>query len=111
MEIHFRGATVRIGRAEENEIRLRDRRLSRHHCRVFRDGDALVIEDLGSHNGTCLNGLYIHRPAMLRDGDVVELGSYRFEFRNDAFFGGLGDSAASDVERPLRRPTVGLLGA
>lgn len=66
------GALV-IGRAAECDLALADPFLSRHHARVVRRGDALEVEDLGSSNGTRLNGQPLTAPAPLRPGDLVEL--------------------------------------
>jgi predicted component of type VI protein secretion system len=45
---------VRIGRHATNECQIVDERVSRFHAQIERDGDALVLRDLGSHNGTLL---------------------------------------------------------
>jgi pSer/pThr/pTyr-binding forkhead associated (FHA) protein len=65
-----------IGRAESGEGRLgNDPELSRRHARVFRDGQRRwSIEDLGSANGTFVNGVRIGEPQPLEVGDVVRLG-------------------------------------
>ncbi|MET0287374.1 MAG: FHA domain-containing protein [Polyangiales bacterium] len=50
--------------------------ISRKHARIQCDGDQATIEDLGSRNGTRLNGVPIERPHVLRDGDRIGIGSY-----------------------------------
>jgi DNA-binding NtrC family response regulator len=57
-----------------------DPSVSRRHARVRRDGSALVIEDLGSRNGTLLNGGRIVGAARLAAGDVIEVGEQRFRY-------------------------------
>lgn len=52
--------------------------VSWHHARVFRTGINLVVEDLGSSNGTFINGTRIDRPTTIKAGDVVGLGSHSF---------------------------------
>src|SRR5688572_7212291 len=47
---------VRIGRAPENDVTLSDSTVSRQHAEIVRDGDAWVIRDVGSSNGTKVNG-------------------------------------------------------
>src|SRR5216684_4881629 len=64
---------MRIGAAEDNDLRLVVRGVSRHHARIVRDGDAYWLEDAGSTNGTFLNGLRIARER-LRHLDVITLG-------------------------------------
>jgi S1-C subfamily serine protease len=65
-----------IGRAADEQGRLGDDdELSRRHARVFHDGHGnLVIDDLGSMNGTFVNGKRIQSPTVLRAGDSVQLG-------------------------------------
>lgn len=63
-----------IGRANDAEIRLTDDGVSRHHARVRRDGDVLWVDDLGSRNGTFVNGQKIERTASLHEGDKLQLG-------------------------------------
>lgn len=50
--------------------------ISRKHARIQCDGEQATIEDLGSRNGTRLNGVPIARPHVLRDGDRIGIGSY-----------------------------------
>jgi two-component system, cell cycle response regulator len=63
-----------LGRAADAAIRLHDDGVSRHHARIVQVQGELCIEDLGSANGTLLNGHRI-RNAVLRDGDKVQMGS------------------------------------
>lgn len=60
--------------------------VSRRHCRIFRQGDQFFVEDLGSTNGTKVNGqpLPPNQPRALSDGDVLELGLLRLTFRVNA---------------------------
>lgn len=73
--------TVVIGRHPECEIFLPDRQISRQHARIRRMDDSYVIEDLGSKNGTYINGEQATKPVPLNDGDLIQLGlAYRFIF-------------------------------
>jgi pSer/pThr/pTyr-binding forkhead associated (FHA) protein len=63
----------RVGRDLESTIRLDDAGVSRHHVRVVRRGDGLFIEDLGSRNGTLVNGRPITGMAPVHDGDIIVL--------------------------------------
>jgi pSer/pThr/pTyr-binding forkhead associated (FHA) protein len=67
-----------IGR-EGNEISLDDPELSRTHAVIRLNRDALEIEDLGSLNGTWVNGTRIGSAVLLRPGDLVRLGQTTFE--------------------------------
>ena len=61
----FDGEALVLGRASSSDLVLEDRFLSRNHSRIFRDGERLMIEDLGSRNGTLVNGQPVHAPQPL----------------------------------------------
>jgi hypothetical protein len=64
-----------IGRLPDSPVSIADDRLSREHARVdFRGGDYWLV-DLGSTNGTALNGVLVTEPRPLASGDTIELGS------------------------------------
>jgi serine phosphatase RsbU (regulator of sigma subunit) len=62
---------VVIGRSTTADVTISDRFLSRKHARLFRDGDDWLVEDLGSRNGTLVNGVKIASPAAVESGDVI----------------------------------------
>jgi hypothetical protein len=64
-------AAVVIGRSEDCQVVIDDRQASRHHARVTQTEDGYVLEDLGSKNGTFLNGQPLKAPAVLKDGDEI----------------------------------------
>jgi pSer/pThr/pTyr-binding forkhead associated (FHA) protein len=64
---------IGIGREAANPVRLHDNEVSRKHAEVRRDGEGCRIVDLGSANGTYLNGQPVEA-ALLRSGDQVRLG-------------------------------------
>ena len=76
------GAELTIGRGEERRHHLADPGISRMHARVVREGDDFVVEDLGSTNGTEVNGQLVKR-RRLADGDRVRLGSSTLQFRQE----------------------------
>ncbi|NWG14313.1 MAG: FHA domain-containing protein, partial [Acidobacteria bacterium] len=57
--------TYGIGRAPDNGIVLEDSRVSRHHGKLERDGEGYRLIDLGSHNGTFINGQRIREAVPL----------------------------------------------
>ena len=57
-----------------NTIALTDSSISTHHARVTRTGDTFPVEDLGSRNGTFVNGEKIAAPSALNDNDVIRFG-------------------------------------
>ncbi|MGC9669495.1 FHA domain-containing protein [Planosporangium sp. 12N6] len=70
--------TYVIGRSQDVDLHLDDISVSRHHARMAYLDGAWVIADLGSRNGTWLNGWRLPGPAMVRPGDLLDLGSCRF---------------------------------
>ena len=63
-----------LGRDISNDIVLNDRETSRHHLRLTRSGDTMTIEDLGSTNGTFVNGKRVSGITPLQNGDMIGLG-------------------------------------
>ncbi|WP_438021111.1 sigma 54-interacting transcriptional regulator [Sorangium sp. So ce315] len=69
------GDVVAIGRAPESAVCVDDARVSRHHARVARRGHALALVDLGSRNGTSVNGAVVRgAERALAGGDVIRVG-------------------------------------
>ncbi|MBX3199104.1 MAG: diguanylate cyclase [Labilithrix sp.] len=68
------GPEVVIGRAVSATVRLNDDGISRRHCRVLSIGGQVIIEDLGSANGTLVNGEMVQHHA-LKEGDKIRLGA------------------------------------
>lgn len=70
---------VIVGRASECALAMPHPSVSRQHCRIWREGDRYLIEDLGSTNRTYLNGKPVTR-AELRDGDQISVGNNAIKF-------------------------------
>ena len=80
------GVEVIVGRASNAQIKLNDDGISRRHARIVTEGGAVFIEDLGSANGTMVNGVRIESRQMLQDGDKIRLGPatiLKFGFHDD----------------------------
>ena len=71
---------IRIGRQSDNDLVVADPGVSRHHAEVINESGTCTLRDLGSTNGTYVNGSVAHEHA-LRDGDRISLGSTVVEFR------------------------------
>ena len=71
---------LRIGRSEDNDVVIVDGRVSRHHARIVADGDGFAIEDLGSSNGTFVDGQPARR-ARLHPGASIVVGETVLEIR------------------------------
>ncbi len=74
--LDFSQSEVRIGRAIDNDIRLAGALASRHHCRIEIRGEQTWLLDLGSANGTQVNGVRVEKK-QLEEGDVLSIGAAR----------------------------------
>lgn len=63
-----------VGRDLNNDIVINDPEISRRHARLYLQGNGFVVEDLGSTNGTFVNGQRLLGPYILRPGDTVTFG-------------------------------------
>jgi hypothetical protein len=84
------GGCMLIGRQADADIRLADRATSRRHARILHEEGAYYVEDLGSSNGTWLNGIRISEREPLTEGDMLQIGPYIFNLRPDRPAGGSG---------------------
>jgi phosphoserine phosphatase RsbU/P len=67
------GETLYVGRSTHCDVTIADRFLSRRHARIFNSGEGWRIEDLGSRNGTFINGRQVEESAAIQAGDVIAL--------------------------------------
>jgi hypothetical protein len=74
-------AGVTLGRSRQCDVVLDDPNVSREHAEIRPRGGSWVLTDLGSTNGSCLNGRRIESPEVIKTGDEIELGTsvIRFE--------------------------------
>ncbi len=73
--------SVTIGRLPDNDIAIQDQQVSRNHATITWENNQFVIRDLGSANGTTVNGVRLTGPCPLRDGDVIGLGDVILTFK------------------------------
>lgn len=75
---------LKIGRAEGNDLQLRDGSVSSRHCEVSLDPDGnLLVRDLGSTNGTYIEGLQVREPALALPGQRVRFGNLELLFEGE----------------------------
>ena len=95
----LQGTAVSIGRASDCTIPIKDRYLSRKHAEIIAVGPAWMLKDLGSANGTYLNGSRVERDEALKTGDRIRLGDTEIVFetaeRNTDRFIAVKDATAS----------------
>jgi pSer/pThr/pTyr-binding forkhead associated (FHA) protein len=108
-EIALRGEEFTIGRGKDCDLRLTDASISRHHCQIRFKGREATLLDLGSSNGTFLNGKRIRTPTPVHSGDEIQVNEYHFVvdlgdmIDLDAETGG---SVASTLKLPSKRPST-----
>jgi hypothetical protein len=71
---------VRLGRSRSNAIVLSDGKVSRNHLRLDPIRGTYILTDLGSANGTSVNGVRITQPVRLHDGDLINVGDTQLIF-------------------------------
>lgn len=77
------GEAVSIGRASDCSIPIKDRYLSRKHAEIIAVGETWMLKDLGSANGTYLNGNRVERDETLKGGDRIRLGDTEIVFETN----------------------------
>jgi pSer/pThr/pTyr-binding forkhead associated (FHA) protein len=72
-----------VGRHHTCDVRIDSPRVSRRHCCLTRDRDTVIVRDLGSHNGTFINGVRIDS-GVLRGGESLTIASLRYRLELQA---------------------------
>ncbi len=76
------GDALTIGRSSRSAVHLPDPTVSKEHAELIRQGGGWSVRDLGSRNGTRVNGVEVREPTALREGDVIEVGSVQLRLRS-----------------------------
>lgn len=98
------GDTVTFGRDPENDISWDDSQVSRHHAKITRRGDQLVLEDLGSTNGTLINGQPVDRH-VLQPADIISIGTSVFGIKGFSAPQTVGMTQLSKAPPPIMAPS------
>jgi pSer/pThr/pTyr-binding forkhead associated (FHA) protein len=93
-----------VGRHDDCLIRIRSSQVSRRHCEIVPEGDALIVRDLGSSNGTYVNGKRVLGKQALQPGDVLTIGGVTL--RVDLLSGAAGTGAAAKAPKPAPHDTA-----
>lgn len=107
---NLEGDQLTIGRDSANEIVINDAEISRRHARLTYQGGKYVLEDLGSTNGTFVNGQRLAGPRVLKPGEVVSFGEQivlvfeALTFNPDATMVSPRSAAVPSVQRPVSPP-------
>ena len=74
--------SISIGRKHGNDIQLNDLTVSGRHALIVTMGEHTYVDDLGSTNGTLLNGARVAK-TLIKHGDVIQIGNYQFTYYDD----------------------------
>lgn len=96
-----------IGRHDDCLIRIRSSQVSRRHCELFEEGNKLILRDLGSFNGTFVNGKRVLGLQTLKPGDVLTIGGVTL--RVDLLRAAPKSAAASPAPQPAATAEVNAL--
>ena len=96
-EIRLKGSKFLIGRGEECQLRPKSDAISRQHCEFTIEGDQVSVKDLGSKNGTLVNGTRIESATSLNDGDEIQIGKLAFAIV------GLAVEEPAELEKPTAK--------
>jgi pSer/pThr/pTyr-binding forkhead associated (FHA) protein len=98
-EVAFEGAELRIGRMKENDLVINNLAVSRFHAVLRRLADAFEIEDLGSENGTLVEGVAVRGTAVVPAGAAITIGKHTLVVRSGAE-DGLRPAPPREAARP-----------
>jgi transcriptional regulator with GAF, ATPase, and Fis domain len=93
LEISLTDREITLGRTKNNDVRLHDPRVSRHHAKITPRHGSFMLIDLDSQNGTRVNGKLIKKHELVR-GDEIRIGDHRFVYLIS------DEHAGADSERP-----------
>jgi pSer/pThr/pTyr-binding forkhead associated (FHA) protein len=96
--VEIKQSEITIGRHSEANLQLHLPEVSRFHCRLFLHDGCWTVEDLGSTNGTLVNGEHIHRTT-LRQNDVIRIAEFLFQVD----FGTADGNSGQDEDTNLQR--------
>lgn len=78
-KVEFHGNSMVIGRDPQADVPLDFPMVSWHHARLTREAGGILVEDLGSRNGTFVGGIRVSGKVLAKPGQEIGLGSYRFQ--------------------------------
>ncbi len=91
--------SLRLGRGDDNDIRIHDNSVSRRHAVIEPDSDGYLVLDLGSTNGTFVNDHQVTTPTALRDGNFLRVGNCIYKFLT-------GGNIEADYHEEIYRLTI-----
>ncbi|WZO97383.1 FHA domain-containing protein [Isosphaeraceae bacterium EP7] len=76
--VKLAGGVTTVGRQEDCQLRINSSQVSRRHCELYESKGKLMVKDLGSSNGTLVNGQKVEKPVALKNGDTLTVGPIKF---------------------------------
>lgn len=95
-------AGLTLGRAEDNDVFVLAKTLSRYHARIERTGEGAVLHDLGSRNGTFIDGARIEGSRPLLGGELIRCGGVVLRYVTGPEVDDSGTASSSSVPRMVR---------
>ncbi|PKN86993.1 MAG: hypothetical protein CVU46_05885 [Chloroflexi bacterium HGW-Chloroflexi-8] len=101
---------IHIGRDQDCSIVIPDRQVSRFHARIAITHEGIILEDLGSKNGTFCNGEQIDGPIILKDGDIIQISliQYFYYLSSDATLPLDQQIPLIDTSKKIKNPSITL---
>ena len=107
----LKGEAMLLGRSSENDLQIKDHSVSRKHARILNKGKKLFIEDLGSQNGTWIEGISVEpgQEMELHEGILVSLGNILFSLGKSFSEDGMVTQYSIDLSKQADKRKKGLL--
>ena len=104
-ELPVKQAVSVLGRQDGSELRIPHPDVSRRHCELRVEGDEITLKDLGSSNGTKINGRKVVE-ADLEAGDVISLGPLSFVLRVNGEPASISVKSVRETAKGVRKPVI-----
>ena len=100
--VELTGDETLLGRDPKCTLEIKSGMVSRRHARVFKNADEFLVEDMGSGNGTFVNGSKIDGPKSIKHGDRIKLGPVLLRFENTTGIGQPPVATRPSPPKPVR---------
>ena len=100
--VELTGDETLLGRDPKCTLEIKSGMVSRRHARVFKNADEFLVEDMGSGNGTFVNGSKIDGPKSIKHGDRIKLGPILLRFENTTGIGQPPVATRPSPPKPVR---------